>query len=106
MLTKKDILKLYSEGLEIKFRRKKHPQGLKGDYDPSSCQINIYAGAVSSEYERDLTLLHELIHARDDRHGKKRHTRPVLDSSIEKEALQTYEKKPHILSLIKELYKI
>lgn len=106
MLTKKDILKLYDEGLEIKFRRKRHPQGLRGDYDPSACEINVYTKAVSSAYERDITLLHEFIHARDDRNDNKRQTGQALDSRIEKEALQTYEKKPSVLALIKELYKI
>jgi hypothetical protein len=104
MLSKKDIMALYYDGVELKFRRKKHPRGLKGDHDPSASEINIYTANIVSEYERDITILHEFIHARNDR-------KDFFDENdegcekVEREAKQTYRNRPYVLGLIKELYK-
>lgn len=105
MLSKKDVMMLYYDGLEIKFRRKRHPRGLKGDHDPSASEINIYTSHITSEYERDITILHEFIHARNDHKG-------FLDDAdegceqVEEEAKETYRQRPYVIALVKELYKI
>lgn len=104
MLSKRDVITLYNDGLSIKWRRKNHPQQLKGDYDPVNFEINLYRAHLASEYEQDLTLLHECIHARDDRKGALS-TRPCCDR-VEKEAEATYRLRPAVLALIKELYTI
>ncbi len=105
MLSKTDILTLYYNGTEIKFRRKKHPRELKGDHDPSASEINIYTAHIASEYERDITILHEFIHARNDHKGFFDETDEGC-MKVEKEAKQTYRQRPYVLALIKELYRI
>jgi hypothetical protein len=102
MLTKKEVIQLYQDGLEVKLRRKRHPEKLKGDYDPSQFEISIFLPELVSEFEFGVTLLHEFIHARDER-------KDVLDKNDEKvevEARATNEKRPHILEFIKDLYHI
>jgi hypothetical protein len=102
MLTKKEVTQLYRDGLEVRLRRKRHPEKLKGDYDPSRFEISIFPTDLVSEFEFGITLLHEFIHARDDRNG-------VLDKNDEKvetEARETNDKRPHILEFIKDLYRI
>lgn len=49
-----------------------------------------------------MTLLHEFIHARDDRKGLP-NTRPC-SPRVEREAEATYQRRPGVLALIKELY--
>ena len=102
MLTKKEVTELYRDGLEVRMRRKRHPEKLKGDYDPSRFEISIFPTDLFSEFEFSITLLHEFIHARDDRKG-------ILDKNDEKveaEARETNDKRPHILEFIKDLYRI
>ena len=102
MLTKKEVIQFYQDGLEVKLRRKRHPEKLKGDYDPSHFEISVFLPELVSEFEFGVTLLHEFIHARDDRKG-------VLDKNDEKveaEARETNDKQPHILEFIKYLYRI
>lgn len=104
MLTSKDIINLY-EIVEIKFYCKKQKDLRKGDYDPSLSQINIYLSNVNSEYERDITILHEFIHARNDENDFYDESDPEC-KNIDKEAIETYNKRPYIIKLIKFLYKI
>lgn len=104
MLTKNNVIQLYNDGLVIRRHRKKHPQQLKGEYDPEGFEVNIYAQHLLSEHDRDMTLLHEFIHARDDRRGLP-NTRPC-SPRVEREAEATYRRRPGVLALIKELYGI
>lgn len=104
MLEKKDVLRLFDEGLEIKFRRKPHPDGLRGEYDPAAFQVNIYSPAIPSRQEQDLTLLHEFIHARDDRNGVVNHH--ACRSGVEQEACETRERHPEVIRLIRELFRV
>ena len=104
MLTQKDVIQLYNEGLILRWRRKKHPQHLKGEYDPVGFEINVYTPHLASDHDRDLTLLHEFIHARDDRRGRANNR--TCSPWVEKEAEATYTKQPRVLALIKELYRI
>ena len=97
-----EVTQLYRDGLEIRLRRKKHPEGLRGVYDPSRFEINIFLIDLVSESEFGVTLLHEFIHARDDRKGGLDEN----DEKVEAEARATIAKRPHILELIKDLYHI
>ena len=102
MLNKKEVTQLYRDGLEVRLRRKRHPENLKGDYDPSRFEISIFLTDLASELEFNITLLHEFIHARDERKG-------VLfkkDKTVEAEARKTNDKRPQILEFIKDLYHI
>jgi hypothetical protein len=102
MLTKKEVTQLYRDGLEVRLRRKNHPEKLKGDYDPSNFEISVFLADLASELEFDITLLHEFIHARDERKGLPE----INDETVEAEARETNDKRPHILEFIKDLYHI
>ena len=104
MLTKNNVIQLYNDGLVIRRRRKEHPRQLKGEYDPVGFEVNIYTKHLLSEHDRDMTLLHELIHARDDRKGLPNNR--TCSPHVEREAEATYQKRPGVLALIKELYGI
>ena len=104
MLTKKDVIQLYNDGLAIRWRRKKHPQQLKGEYDPAGFEVHIYTPHLASEHDRDMTLLHEFVHARDDRKGLPNNR--TCSPRVEREAEATYQRRPGVLALIKELYEI
>ncbi|MFC1837649.1 hypothetical protein ACFLYW_03110 [Thermodesulfobacteriota bacterium] len=100
MLTKKEVIQLYRDGLEVRLRRKRHPEKLKGDYDPSHFEISIFLPELISEFEFGITLLHEFIHARDERKGVTHKN----EEKVEAEARATNDKRPYILEFIKDLY--
>jgi hypothetical protein len=102
MLTRKEVTQLYRDGLEVRLRRKRHPEKLKGDYDPSHFEISVFLADIATEFEFGITLLHEFIHARDERNG----VPDKNDEMVEAEARKTNDKRPHILGFIKELYHI
>lgn len=102
MLTKNNVIQLYNDGLVIRWHRKKHPQQLKGEYDPAGFEVNIYTHHLISEHDRDMTLLHELIHARDDRKGLPNNR--TCSPRVEQEAEATFQRRPGVLALIKELF--
>lgn len=104
MLTKNNVIQLYNDGLAIRWRRKKHPQQLKGEYDPICFEINIYTQHLLSEHDRDMTLLHEFVHARDDRKGLPNNR--TCSPRVEREAEATFQRRPGVLALVKELYGI
>lgn len=104
MLSKNNVIQLYNDGLVIRWRRKKHPQQLKGEFDPAAFEVNIYTKHLLSEHDRDLTLLHEFIHARDDHKGLP--STRTCSPQVEQEAEATYQRRPGVLALIKELYGI
>ena len=105
MLTEKEVTQLYRHGLEVRLRRKKHPQSLKGYFDPSNFEISIFLPGLVSEFEFGVTLLHEFIHARNDLKGGQDEN-DELSEKVETEARETQGKRPYILELIKELYNI
>jgi hypothetical protein len=101
MLTTNQIIKICKEGVDIIFREK-GMENLKGEYDPSSLDIILYCKNIESVFDRDLTLLHEFIHARNDilnYHSCKEDKGE--DEKIENEALMTYLKKLYVLEFIK-----
>ena len=122
MLSISQILKLYDYQVSVKFRKK--PRELKmerfevdcfemkAEFNNESLEIILYAPFNKTEYERDMSLLHEFIHARDDLlkgYGNLRgHTRAEYRecADVELEALETYKKRPYILEMIKDLYQI
>ena len=100
MLTIDQVNRIYREGFDIHLKRNSL-RGLKGEIDPAALEILIYLANAESEYDRDITLLHELIHAREEI--------GPMDSSLEchhsdEEAIRTYEQSPHVLEYVKDLY--
>ena len=102
MLTLNQIIDIYRKGVEIKFKRKSKDNRIKGEYDPSTLEAIIYVNNNLSNEDKDITILHELIHARDDIKGK----RLNREKGVEREAIETYKESPEILEFIKALYKI
>lgn len=108
MLTLKQIRELYQANLKIKFK-KKHPQRLKGEYDPGTLEAIVYIPNAESKEDRDITILHELIHARDDIKGLRTQYekyKKKIEDQVEKEAVETYKNRPYVLQFIKQLYDI
>ncbi len=102
MLTIDQVNRIYQEGFDIRF--KKNPfRGLKGEFDPGTSEILIYHENADSQYDRDITILHEFIHARED-------VEPRYSSGdcnrIDEEAIRTYHQRPDVLLYLKELYSI
>lgn len=101
MLNIPQIIELYKEGLDLHIKRS-HPLNLKGEFDPSQMEIFIYSYNLESDYDRNITILHEFIHARDDIiYGKLR-----IEDNVEKEAIDTYNRFPLLLELIGEIWAI
>jgi len=102
MLTIDQVIKIYEEGFDLLLKGVSR-SGLKGELDPGTLEINIYQSNVDSEYDRDITILHEFIHARDEILPRD----PLVDCSlVDMEAMQTYEENPHVLQYIKELFEV
>ena len=75
---------------------------LKGEY--VNDVIKVYTAAIESPLDFNITLLHEMIHARDDIRGRRGDS--LCDPWVEPEAIETYRKRPELVDLIKELYGI
>lgn len=95
------IVELYKNGLDLHVK-KFHRLGFKGEFDPSRLAIFIYSFNLESDYDRDITILHEFIHAKDDII----YSRLRVDNKVEREAIKVYNKSPLILTFIKELYNL
>jgi len=114
MLTISQITRIYSECIDIKFKNKPHPEGLKGEYDPAALEVIVYRPAVKSSEDRDITLLHEFVHARDDTKAARLTCAEdydgkavqLMEQKTEQEAIETYEKRPYALEFIKQIYRI
>ncbi len=102
MLTINQVNKIYQEGFDIRVTRAHHP-GFKGEIDPSTLEIFIYQSNVESQYDKDITILHEFLHAKDELKSNLSSTRC---SNIDKQAVWIYNNKPHVLQYIKDLYNI
>jgi len=100
MLTIKQINRIYQKGFELRLKKNPHP-AFKGEIDPATLEIFIYQANVESQYDEDITILHEFLHARDEINSA---DSPAKCSSIDKEAIRTYKDKPHVLEYIKDLY--
>ena len=97
--------------MDISFKRKQHPAGFKGEYDPGSLEVIVYLPQIESRSDKDITILHEFVHARDDvkaaRQDKlRRGADNELEDAVEKEAVETYQKRAYVLEFIKQLYRI
>ena len=114
MLTTKQVDALYHDGVEIKFNLKppKTSPSEKGSYDPGTLEVSVYRLNIDSILDRDLTILHEFVHARDDRKGSRylfgNYGKKGSDEEerVESEARETYKRRPRILEYIKLLYNI
>lgn len=94
-------MNIYHEGNDVVCRRSANNK--KGEYDPGDMKIILYPDNAESDYDLNITILHEFIHARS--HIKL--DRPTCgEKVVEAEAVETYRKKPHILSLIKDIYRL
>ena len=102
MLTINQVNKIYQEGFNVRFKRNPH-SAFKGEIDSGTLEILIYEANTESRYDKDITILHEFIHARDE--VKSIHS-SVRCSGIDKEAIWTYNNRPHVVQYIKELYGI
>ncbi|MBI2671849.1 hypothetical protein HYX16_02855 [Candidatus Woesearchaeota archaeon] len=103
MLTIRQIIKLCEDGVDITFKKTRQ-KSLKGEYSDQALEIIIYMDNIGSEYDLDITILHEFIHARDYTKPERYHDRS--EKHIDEEALRTYNKRPYVLKFIKELYEL
>jgi hypothetical protein len=92
---------LKKEGVRIVYRRKPDPEGNLGDYDTDTFEVNIYSKSISTKEEKELTILHELYHAKNHlihcRKGRRG------EEKAEREALKTYLKRPQVLKTAKDI---
>ena len=108
MLNINEIIKT-QQRLDIFLKKDLDLEGFKGLYNPDKQKITIFYSNIQDKKDMDLTLLHEFIHARDDIcYSKIYYIKDIIDyeTSTENEAIETYQEKPHILKLIKDLYNI
>ena len=110
MLSIDDIIRLYYEDVSIEFL-KRRSNGIMGEWDYP--RVLIYENNLKSEEERDITLLHEFIHARDEvirgidqKIGEMDEYGCTNYEEVEKEAFETYRNAPEVLVILKELYNI
>jgi hypothetical protein len=101
VLSVDDIIRLYEEGVKIRFRRKPDPGGDRGDYDPDRLEVNVYLSHNESREDLELTILHELYHAKDDIINDRDYSPERL---AEKEAKRTYRCRPEVLETVKEMW--
>ena len=106
MLTINQIIKIAEEGVSVRQTRKIPEEKLKGEYDPAAKEAIIYLSAIRSGRDRDITLLHELIHARDDVQGKRRFRNSNQEYLVEKEAIATYYQRKEVLDFAKDFYRV
>jgi len=100
MLTINNILKLYGKGVDIVITNK--PSKISGEWDLSSLIVFLYKRNIKSKEERDITLIHELTHAKEDLVTY----RSKDDEAIEEKAIRTNFKKPYLIELVKDLFMI
>jgi len=94
MLTINNILKLYDEGVDIVITNKL--SNIAGEWDISNLCVWLYKRNIKSKRERDITLVHELGHAKEDLICYK----GLDEVQIEEEAVQTYLKKPYVIEFL------
>ena len=102
MLTIKQIARLYENGVNLVFRRKQPEPLQNGDWDPETLDAIVFLAVMKDKRERDVTILHEFIHARRDVLG----FRGLNEAETERQAEMTYELKHYVLQFLKQLYGI
>ena len=108
MLTIKQIIRIYTLGAELKFKKNSDTKQLKGECDCGALEAIIYTRKKSSA-ELETTILHELIHLRNETRRYRKNSKiraKISEKYVEKEARETYKKNPYIIQFIKELYEI
>jgi len=105
MLTINQVVDIYRKGIEIILNNQPQKHTDMGRFDTD---IMIYEKNINSPEQKDITLLHELIHARDGYLPKELTEAQMeeIDRKIDQEAVETYKKNPEILEFIKWLYEI
>ena len=107
MLTIENVNKIYREGYDLRFEAKPPPEekGCLGITDPALLDIIIYTDNHKTIRERDITILHEFIHAAEEV-GSKRSPDECNCTETDEQAIEIMEKHPEILQHIKNLYYI
>lgn len=106
MLTAKQIEKIANSEWNIALKRRHHPLRHKGWYLPDEKEIRIYLPEHENETDLAITILHELIHVRNGRREDNARESKTKYNKIEREARETYRKKPELLDFIKQLYSL
>lgn len=104
MLTIEDIKQAYEEGITLRLKRKPAPDKRKGEFDLLNLEVRIFLPGAESKEDKELTILHEFIHARDGIKGYRYRDRK--DYNVEREAANTLRYRSEVLKFIKQLYKI
>lgn len=102
MLSRSDVFKLFEEGIEIKFLKETNPESLRGEFIP--LEVRVFLSAHTSALDRKITLLHELIHARDSMGNYSPFGE--TEETIHGEAVMTYFRRSYVFTFIKNLYGI
>jgi Zn-dependent peptidase ImmA (M78 family) len=101
MLTQKQLINLFESGVDIHFKTDRRTKKT-GLYTPD-LDIDIYLNNISSDREKCISVLHELIHARDNfKCARLYEERP--DDEVEQEATKTYYKRSEVLTLARLIY--
>lgn len=106
MLTIKQVIGLFQEGLEVKLRRKPNPNGIKGEFDPATMVADVYAPSLESSFDKDITILHEVEHAARSQKAARSGSIAREEFEVELEAVKTYLHRPYVLAFIKQLYRL
>ncbi len=105
MLTTKQIERIAEEGWEIILKKRLHPKGYCGWCLPNEKEIRIYLPQLIERDSLPLTLLHELIHVRDEE-TKNAARNSRSDWDVEAEAEKTYKRNPKIINFIVDFYSL
>ena len=93
------VTRIYREGFDIRFR-KRSKSGVKGEINPGTLNIDIYLANAESERDRDITILHELVHAWEETMLL---DEQISEKKVDELAIYMYEECPWVLEYIKEL---
>ena len=105
MLTKKQVMKIADSEWDIILKRGYHPLRYQGWHLPDLNESRIYLPKHKDKDDLAITIIHELIHARNDERKAAR-VRKTKDNEIEEEAKETYKRNPKLFDFIKELYQL
>ena len=107
MLTIHQIIGL-AENIDIEIINKRSPHFVFGVYEPDNFLVKIFLPDIKDRENFNLTLVHELIHARDDVLANRSLIEGENDyeKSVEDEAKKTYAKHPEYIKFIRELFHI
>ena len=106
MLTQRQIEKILDSDWKIILKKGHHPRGYRGYYIPEKEEARIYLPAHKDKDDLAVTIIHEMIHIRNDEIRAARREETETHDDVEAEAQKTYRKNPEILEFIKKLYNL